>query len=256
MLVSLSSRHRCGYEEELKMTTRKSGTVTKALQILDTFLDSPQGQTLSQLRTKIDINKTTVLRLCATLEEAGLLERDANMAYHLGHKVWQLAQVYRKQFRLEEIVRPQLRSLRDRTGESASFYVRDGDYRVCLYRENSNHPVRHHVDEGARLPLKEGVVGRVLLAFSGELAPEYDQIRSAGYLIAEGRELWTASVAAPVRRPDGSLVGAVVVSGPASRFGKEHQEAALGYVLEKCRQIESMLPEQASSTRRHREAYD
>lgn len=238
------------------MATRKSGTVTKALQILDTFLDSPQGQTLSQLCAKTDINKTTVLRLCATFEGAGLLQRDSTMAYHLGHKVWQLAQAYRTQSRLEDIVRPKLCALRNSTGESASFYIRDEGHRVCLYRENSHHPVRHHVDEGARLPLKEGVVGRVLLAFSGESAPEYDQIRSTGYLIAEGRELWTASVAAPVRRSDGGLVGAVVVSGPASRFAKEQQESALRYVLDKCRQIESALPEQPSVMRRYRDTFE
>jgi DNA-binding IclR family transcriptional regulator len=231
------------------MTTRKSGTVAKSIHILDTFLDSSEGQTLSVLASKTGINKSTMLRLCATLEEAGLLQRDKGMAYRLGHKIWQLALVYRRQLRLEDTVRPFLRQLRDVTGESASFYIREEEVRVCLFRENSHHRICHHVEEGARLPLQQGVVGRVLLAFSGKSGAEYEAIRQSGYLMAQGREPFTASVSAPVLSCDGTMIGALVVSGPSSRFTERVQKHALERVLTCCAALTERVPDSVASAR-------
>ena len=132
--------------------------------------------------------------------------------------------------------------MRDRTEESASFYVRDGGVRVCLYRENSKHAIRHHVEQGARLPLAGSVVGRVLLAFSGARGEEFSRIRKRGYHIGQGREAYTASVAVPVLTEDGALLGAFVVSGLASRFGPKQQRLALDLALRFARELGSEIP--------------
>lgn len=219
-----------------------SGTVNKAIIVLNQFLAEPAGLTLTKLAARTGIHKSTILRLCATLEEAGFLERDRRMVYHIGPKVWQLAQVYSQQFHLEEAIRPLLRDLRDRTGESASFYVVDGDERVCLYRENSGHPLRHHLEEGARLPLADGVVGRVLAAFSGAEGTEYDHIRRAGFLIDQGRSPDTASAAVPVFARGGELEGGLVVSGPHTRFDRPARDTALAGLLEAARELQQRMP--------------
>ena len=225
--------------------TNTSSTVKKALLILEAVSRSPAGLTLSHLTRATALNKATTLRLCATLEGARFLERDGQMIYRLGRRIWQLGQVYRQQFGFEDIVRPAIAALRDKTTESASFYVLEGNERVCLIRENSRHSVRHHVDEGARLSVSKGVVGRVLLAFTGARGAEFDLIRAHGALLASGREPDTASVAAPVLDAAGGVVGAVVVSGPVSRFTPKQQQAALGLVLATCRGIEAALPSEA-----------
>jgi len=232
--------------------TATSSTVTKALHVLEAVSSSPAGLTLAQVTRVTALNKATAVRLCATLESAGFLERDPHMTYRLGRRIWQLGQVYRQQFGFEDIVRPAIAALRDKTGESASFYVREGAERVCLIRENSRQIIRHHVDEGARLGLSDGVVGRVLLAFSGATGAEFDIIRTQGFLVAAGREQDTASVAAPVRESDGTLIGSVVVSGPRSRFDPKKQRAALELVRATCQEIASALPSdgQAAAPRR------
>lgn len=219
-----------------------SSTVRKALTILEGFSAAPEGLTLTEIASRTRINKATALRLCATLEKAGFIQRDPQMVYHVGRKVWALAQVYRREFDLESLVRPVLVGLRDATGESASFYVRDGEERICVFRENSRHTIRHHVDEGVRLPLSKGVVGRVLLASSGRSGPEFDRIRRQGYLAAQGREPDTGSVAAPVLDRAGGLVGSVVVSGPQSRFDAHRQTAAVPLILSACSEIRDALP--------------
>lgn len=220
-----------------------SSTVRKALHVLETVAGAPSGLTLAHITRLTELNKATAVRLCATLQGAGFLDRDRHMVYRLGRRIWQLGQVYRQQFGFEDIVRPVIGALRDSTGESASFYVREGAERVCLIRENSRHSIRHHVDEGARLGLSAGVVGRVLLAFSGASGAEMASIRAAGHLAAGGREPDTASVAAPVLDGSGGLIGAVVVSGPISRFDTPRQQEALGAVLEACRTLQAGLPQ-------------
>jgi DNA-binding IclR family transcriptional regulator len=42
------------------------------------------------------------------------------------------------------------------TGETAAFYVREGDQRIVLYRAHSDRPIRHHLEEGAATPLGRG----------------------------------------------------------------------------------------------------
>ena len=49
-----------------------------------------------------------------------------------------------------------LRELAIQTGESASFYVREGGQRICLVRVEGPQAIRHHVRIGAALPLDSG----------------------------------------------------------------------------------------------------
>ncbi len=222
-----------------------AGTVIKALGLLDAFLGGATEFNLRELTAHSGLNKTTTLRLCATLEAVGFLEREAGSGYRLGPKIWQLAQTYRRGFRLEEQVRRQLQRLRDATGESVSFYVIDGKERLCRFRENSRLTVRHHLDEGTRFPLDSGVVGRVLLAFIGGAGggENLAAIRKAGFLIARGREPHTTSAAVPVLDGAGRLHGALVVSGPSARFSGEAPKAALRLLLEAAAAIVAVLPD-------------
>ncbi|WP_165933785.1 IclR family transcriptional regulator [Aquabacter spiritensis] len=203
------------------------GTVVKALGLLDAFLDGAEALTLTELAAYSGLHKTTALRLCTSLEEAGMLQRKPGRPFRLGPKIWQLAQVYRRGFQLEELVRPILARIRDETGESVSFYVVEGRSRVCLFRENSKWAARHHVDEGARFPLDSGIAGPVLLAFMGQPGPQLEQIRSDGHLIGQGREPHTTSVAVPVFDTANVLQGALVVSGLTARFTEDRHAPAL-----------------------------
>ena len=224
------------------MNSRISSTVTKALNILDLFLKEQKHLTVSKISHHLNINMSTAVRLCQTLESRRYLTRNGRGMYSIGPQIDKLSQIYRLQYNAEESIRPILEKLRDQTGESASFYIVEGDSRVCLFRADSKNDIRHVVKEGNRLPLKMGVVGPVLLAFSGERGPEYDKIRTDGYMIAEGRQAYTASVSAPVHAKDGSLAGALVVSGLSIRFGEKEREAALSLILDYSKEIQDVMP--------------
>lgn len=217
-------------------------TVTKALSLLDEFLGGATELTLSEMTRRTGLNKTTTLRLCTSLEKSGLLERESRGGYRLGPKVEQLAQAYRQDFRLENALRPLLRQVRDATGESASFYIPEGRERVCRFRENSRFTIRHHLEEGTRLPLESGVVGRVLIAFSGRRGPRLEEIRRDGFLISQGREPHTTSVSVPVLDRRGTMAGAFVVSGPSVRFNGAALNRALALLQAAALKARDVLP--------------
>jgi DNA-binding IclR family transcriptional regulator len=121
-----------------------------------------------------------------------------------------------------------LQRLVDATEETASFYVRAGDERVCLYRVNSPRSTRHHLEEGVRLPLDRGAAGRVLLAFGDRKGAIYENIRNQKEYVSLGeRDREIAAAAVPVFDGSGQLCGALAISGPLSRFDAKAQSAAL-----------------------------
>ena len=168
--------------------------------------------------------KSTILRLAGSLERSGYLVRAENGVFRLGPAVWRLGSIYRAGFVLGEAVRPQLRRLVEATGETASFYVREGATRVCLFRQNSPHAARHHLDEGSALPLTAGASAHVLLAFSDGKGARTKAVRERGYDISLGeRDPQVAAVAVPVFDLAGKFRGALAVSG---LIGRLHGEGA------------------------------
>ena len=139
--------------------------VDRALSILDAFASGRAVLSLKDVAEATGLYKSTILRLCGSLEAFGYIRRGQDGLFRLGPKLWQLGNQYQHGFNLEVYVRPVLRQIVDDTNETASFFIRDKSDRVCLFRENSRQPIRHAVEEGLRLPLDRGAAGRILRAF-------------------------------------------------------------------------------------------
>jgi len=196
--------------------------VERALHLLEAFRADDDGLGLAELARRSGLNKSTILRLAVSLEKFGYLRRGEDGRYRLGSTLWRLGALYRSRFQLADVVRPVLRRLVERTGETASFYVREGDQRVCLYRHHSLRPIHHHIDEGTHLPLERGASGWVLLAFGGAPGEPSETIRRAGWYLSRGeRYAELAALAVPVFGAGGRLQGALAVSGLISRFGAD-----------------------------------
>jgi DNA-binding IclR family transcriptional regulator len=209
------------------MAEQRVEAVERALSILEAFGERAERLSLAQLAEETGLYKSTILRLAASLERFGYLNRSEDGLFRLGPSLWRLGSTYRRGFDLGEVIRPELRRLVAATGETASFYVREGDERVCLYRENSPQAIRHHLDEGSRLPLDRGAAGHVLNAFGGREAAECRAIRRAGFCVSVGeRNPDVSAVAVPLFGPAQELRGALAVSGLTTRFDAEKREAA------------------------------
>ncbi|MBE1293681.1 MAG: helix-turn-helix domain-containing protein [Rhodobacteraceae bacterium] len=207
-------------------------SVEKALSILEAFSAERRSLTLTEIAKETGLYKSNVSRLAASLERYGYLKRDADRRFRLGPALWRLGTLYRRSFEMGDAIRPVLRQLVTETGETASFYVLDQDERLCLYRENSPEPVRHHLDEGARLTLRAGAAGHVLAAYSLQEAKAKARLKADGSCTSAGeRNPHISSAAAPVVDATGQFHGALAVSGPLERLSGDALEMARLRVL-------------------------
>lgn len=193
--------------------------VDRALAILGAFGVRETELTLAQLAQRTGLYKSTILRLTESLQNAGYVRRRESGRYAIGPEPLRLAHVYQESFHLRDVVQPTLRELAEASGDTASFYVRDGNARVCLHRVEPLSIVRVTVREGERLPLDRGASGHVLLAFSGASGERYEQIRAKLFATSLGeRDPLTAAMAVPVFGPGDVLVGALNLSGLRERY--------------------------------------
>ncbi|MBM3470490.1 MAG: IclR family transcriptional regulator [Armatimonadetes bacterium] len=204
------------------MKTSGVAAVERALAILDAFREGDDGLTLAEIAERTRMYKSTILRLCASLEKYGYLWRVPDGRYRLGPTPMRLGSLYQRGFPLADRVVPVLRRLAKYSGESASFYIRHGAVRVCLHRVDSPAPIRDHVREGDHLPLDRGAAGRVLLAFGGARGSLFAAVRRDLVAASFGeRNPETAAVACPVFGVEQELVGVLSLSGPLYRFRPE-----------------------------------
>lgn len=200
------------------MTEARVESVERALSLLEAFSSERAALSLAELAEETGLYKSTILRLAASLIRFGYLRRGSDGRYRLGPALWRLGSLYRRGYELGERIRPALRRLVETTGETASFYVIDADERLCLYRENSADPLRHHLDEGTRLSLRHGAAGHVLSAFGKGCAEARIRLRADGSCISHGeRNPHVCAIAVPVLDTSKHLVGALALSGPLDR---------------------------------------
>lgn len=212
-----------GMSSDVEKDAKSAGgveAVDRAFRILGAFRDGDMALSLHELSERTGFYKSTILRLAVSLERAGCLVRMPDKTYALGFEVMRLGSLYQRSFRLDRHVRPILRELVRETGESASFFHRDGPVRVCLFREDSNQPIRDHIREGDVLALDKGAAGHVLTAFSRTRdVAERRTLLANLPLVSQGeRDTETAAISVPVFSGGIALAGALTISGPRTRF--------------------------------------
>ncbi len=216
--------------------------VTRALQVLEAFALGESSLSLAELSRRCALHKTTVLRLARTLAQSGFMVQREDGDWRLGPAAGWLGARYQAGFDVQNVLEPALRALTHATGESAAFYVREGNVRTCLVRVEGPQALRHHARIGEGLPLDKGSPGRVILAFSGEPGKAYEDIRRKGYHWSIGeREQGVATVSAPVFGMHWRLMGSVCISGPASRLPAEKLEALAQTVIAAATQLSYAL---------------
>lgn len=212
----------------------------KAVSILRAVAERPA--TLAELVARTGLPRATAHRLAVALEGHRLVLRTPAGAWAPGPG---LAELGRSGADLGEVAGRHLAALRDASGESAQFYVREGAVRVCVAAAERTHGLRDTVPVGARLPMTAGSAAHALLAFAPaeEVTPLLPSasftartlldVRRRGWAhsVAE-REAGVASLSAPVRDATGGVLGAVSISGPVERLGRRPSPEVVSAVLE------------------------
>lgn len=212
--------------------------VERALSILDVYAENDATLTLTEISRRTGYYKSTTLRLAGSLVKFGYLRRLDDGTFQLGPKPLFLGGLYQKHFRTADFVPRVLRQIVEKLHESGSFWVRDGDRRVCLHRVESPRAIRDSVCEGDTLPLLVGASGRVLLAWGDPPGERYDEVRERCYAASVGeRDPEAAAVACPVFQTDRKLMGAIAISGPTYRLEKATVGKIVPVLLKAAREL-------------------
>jgi DNA-binding IclR family transcriptional regulator len=143
--------------------------VTRAFALLRHIAKGNRCRNASRTAKALSINRTTLIRLLATLEAEGVIETiEDEGGYRLGTGLIALAAEALNERSILQVARPHLRKLVRELNLSAHLGVLEGREIVYLARETPNSHLASTVREGTHLPAHATTIGRILLA---ELPP-------------------------------------------------------------------------------------
>lgn len=206
------------------------GVLDKAMAVLHAVAEDPCN--LNELCDRTALPRATAHRLAVGLETHRLLVRDSDGLWRTGPGLGELAASASDA--LLDAAASVLPRLREITGESVQIYRREGTVRVCVASMEPPTGLRDTVLVGARLPMTAGSGAKVLLAWADSQTQravlsdaEFSErvlieVRRRGWAQSAGeREPGVASVAAPVRDSNDTVIAAISVSGPIDRIGRK-----------------------------------
>ncbi|MEU4377217.1 IclR family transcriptional regulator [Pseudonocardia alni] len=226
-------------------------TVQKIGPVLDLFtLERPEWG-VSEVAEQIGVPRSSAHALLASLVEIGLLQCRTRGRYRIGWRVVEMNETLRGSVDVRSTAAPVLQDLVDRYGETTHLAVMERWKVLYIDKVPGNHVINVvGARVGAQLDPHCSAVGKMLLAYRepeevrrvlGEkplrrltpstitnpvaLAQELASIRSAGCSFDAGEAVSEVHcVAAPVRDDMGSVVAAVSVTVPVSRFVQQRNE--------------------------------
>jgi DNA-binding IclR family transcriptional regulator len=206
-----------------RLLPEQSKTVDAALSVLTLLAADDDQPTAASLARELDVSRTAVARLLATLEAHGLARR---IGRGWGPGLGLLALAAGIEPRLRHLARAELEDLARRFGETAVLSVREGDEAVAVDQVVGGAGlVRIHYRIGTRHPLTVGAGGRALC----------DE-HAGDVVVSEGElEPGVRGAAAAVLGAGGHPVASIALVAPAHRFPPARE--ASGAVLAAARRI-------------------
>lgn len=189
--------------------------IDKAFQILNSFNQTKKSISLKELASITKQNKSTIIRICKSLMKHNfLIKNESNGSYQLGPGSWKMGQIYNSNFSIGDEIKEILKDICNKTGQSAGYWIRSGDKKVCLYRiNNTEFELTHHLIEGTNFPLVSAT-GKILKAFGDNNQDLMNEILKKGYVYTSNERISNiASVAVPVFNSKNIFEGSMNVSG-------------------------------------------
>ncbi|SFF64008.1 IclR family transcriptional regulator [Curtobacterium sp. YR515] len=222
-------------------------SLRRGLRLLDRIADRTRNGepsvSLTVLAAELGTSKSTVLRLTAPMLENDLLRRTPDAGFTLGLGALLLGQSYLEGIDLRAAAAPFLRRTAERTGLTCHLVVPDGTDIVYVDKVETRGTVRMGSRIGNRLPMRNTASGKAMVAFGepelldrvlaepatamtehsivddDRWRAEIDRTHGRGYGIDDREnEPDIRCVAAPVLDHANQVVGAMSISGLASRF--------------------------------------
>jgi len=218
-------------------------SVVKAIDLLEALAQDGANLTVPTLAKKLEINPNKAFRLLATLEDKGLVERNADTGtFHLGLQAIEMAQHILKSDNLIRLAHPILVELARKLDEAVYITVMNNDEVLFLDMVDSLQQIKTADLVGRRFPFFTNAAGKVIKSVCsidlfgrgtkrsaipnpGELEAELDEIRSKGVAVDfNGLGEGVCAVAVVVRDYAGKVVGALTLLAPSFRMLQDRLE--------------------------------
>lgn len=216
----------------------RSGTVDKALRVLEVLYLARAPLSLAELSRELRIPKPTTHRLLASLLNAGLVEQQPDARYALGIGLVRLGL---GALALDPVVRAcesELERAAHELGETFFLVKARGARLVVLSKVEGTGMLRVAPDVGSEVPVDVTASGRLYMAFAPHLLQgnpgtkrvspaAVKRARARGYDVNEAEWLPGLTVVAAPILSNGELLGCVTCAGPAVRLGGPPLQAAI-----------------------------
>ena len=217
----------------------------------------------NEVARRIGVNPSSASRLLATLEDARLVHHEpASGRYRLGLRLLELGNATLSRLDLRSLARPELESLVEQTGETATLSVPGEPNAVTVDFVQSSASVQSVATLGRPSVAHATAAGKVVLAFGDvplpagplerftsrtitdlrKLTAAVERVRGQGWAEAAGeRERDLNAIAAPVFAADGRLAAVLGLQGPAGRFDTGARRHAVSSLLAHATAISNAL---------------
>ncbi|AVD90121.1 Transcriptional regulator KdgR [compost metagenome] len=229
-------------------TGEGTAALEKALDVLQAIGATSMGISQAQLAEQVQLPRTTLYRIIATLVERGMIRRDpTRKVYRLGFNYLEMVRNAYLEPDLVAASSIELRALRDLTGETAYLAVLDGNQVLSLERCDGAHTLRSSASLGQSKPVHCTGQGKAILSALSpaardeilkglvltpltpltitdrrRLMTELQITQTRGYALDDEEiRLGVRCVAAPIIDKQGFVRGALSVAGPAYRLTLE-----------------------------------
>lgn len=247
-------------EEEIDAPIKSLGTAFRVV----SALKQNGSSGVTEIAAETGLSKSAVHKHLTTLVAHGYAVKEGDR-YRLSLKFLDLGGYVRDQFPSTSIIKTKVQELAVETGEVAQCMTEQRGKSVVLYREAGTNGVPSRTRPGTQMYLHQTASGKAILSKlpiervdqiidrhglprateatitdRDALVEELETIRERGvaYNVGEStRGLY--AVAAPMTKPDGTVLGAIVVSGPNHRMrGSPMDEEYPGLLLSLVNEIE------------------
>ncbi|MCD8019816.1 MAG: IclR family transcriptional regulator [Clostridiales bacterium] len=251
-------------------------TVLRSINILTYISSHSEGVSLEELCKAFSIPKTSAYDILVTLVHSGMLtvceKTGTQQLYQIGINAYRIGLSYPNANDELKLIASELKNLARQTGRTAFFGKLSGHEVVYVLKEVPENPIITTATLGSTAPLYCTSLGKVLLAYLPKaeidsliddltltsrtdhticdkqvLINEIMTVRARGYALdLREYEEHMACASAPVFRQDGSLVGAVSISGFYQ--AEENYELAGEHIKNKATEISALLGSQCAKT--------
>jgi IclR family KDG regulon transcriptional repressor len=164
----------------------QNSTVDRALRVLGVFLARGNDLGVIEIAAGLDLDKSVVYRILATLVRRRFLEQDhITRKYRVGLRIWELGRLYNSGVELEQLALDRLTALLSGLPyTSGALGILDGAQIVVLKYVRGAGPFNITLEPGLRLPAAMTATGRAMLA----CLPQADLEALADSLLSERRQ--------------------------------------------------------------------